>query len=30
MKKDNNFHILIVDDEKFNIDLAAVYLKEEG
>ncbi len=30
MKKDNPFHILIVDDEKFNIELAAVYLKEEG
>jgi len=30
MKKNNNFHILIVDDEKFNIELAAVYLKEEG
>jgi len=25
----NNFHILIVDDEKLNIELAAVYLKEE-
>ena len=30
MIEDNNFHVLIVDDEKFNIDLAAVYLKEEG
>jgi diguanylate cyclase (GGDEF)-like protein len=30
MKSNNNFHILIVDDEKFNIELAAVYLKEEG
>ena len=30
MKTNNNFHILIVDDEKFNIELAAVYLKEEG
>lgn len=29
MKTNNNFHILIVDDEKFNIELAAVYLKEE-
>jgi len=25
-----DFHILIVDDEKLNIELAAVYLKEEG
>jgi len=30
MKTNNNFHILIVDDEKLNIELAAVYLKEEG
>jgi diguanylate cyclase (GGDEF)-like protein len=30
MKTNNHFHILIVDDEKFNIELAAVYLKEEG
>jgi len=30
MKSNNNFHILIVDDEKLNIELAAVYLKEEG
>jgi len=30
MKTNNNFHILIVDDEKFNIELAAIYLKEEG
>ena len=30
MKPTNLFHILIVDDEKFNIELAAVYLKEEG
>jgi len=29
MKTNNNFHILIVDDEKFNIELAAAYLKEE-
>lgn len=29
MKTNNHFHILIVDDEKFNIELAAVYLKEE-
>ena len=29
MKKNNDLHILIVDDEKFNIELAAVYLKEE-
>jgi len=26
----NKFHILIVDDEKLNIELAAIYLKEEG
>jgi len=30
MKSNNNFNILIVDDEKLNIELAAVYLKEEG
>ena len=30
MLKNSDFHILIVDDEKFNIELAAVYLKEEG
>jgi diguanylate cyclase (GGDEF)-like protein len=30
MQTNNNFHILIVDDEKINIELAAVYLKEEG
>jgi len=30
MKTNNNFHILIVDDEKFNIELAAAYLQEEG
>jgi diguanylate cyclase (GGDEF)-like protein len=30
MKTNNNFHILIVDDEKFNIELVGVYLKEEG
>ena len=30
MKTSNNFHVLIVDDEKFNIELAAIYLKEEG
>ena len=30
MKTNNNFTVLIVDDEKFNIELAAVYLKEEG
>ena len=30
MKTNNNFHILIVDDEKFNIELASIYLKEEG
>ena len=29
MKTNNHFHILIVDDEKFNIEFAAVYLKEE-
>jgi len=29
MRTNNNFHILIVDDEKLNIDLAAIYLKEE-
>lgn len=26
----SDFHILIVDDEKLNIELAAIYLKEEG
>lgn len=30
MKTNNNFHILIVDDEKFNIELASIYLLEEG
>lgn len=30
MKTNNNFHILIIDDEKFNIELVAAYLKEEG
>ncbi|WP_457748462.1 GGDEF domain-containing response regulator [Sulfurimonas sp.] len=30
MKTPNNFHILIVDDEKLNIELVAAYLKEEG
>ncbi len=30
MKTNNNFTILIVDDEKFNIEFAALYLKEEG
>ena len=30
MRTNNTFHILIVDDEKFNIELAAVYLKKEG
>ena len=30
MKTNNNFHILIVDDEMFNIELAAAYLKEDG
>ena len=30
MDIDSQFHILIVDDEKLNIELAAVYLKEEG
>lgn len=29
-KNANAFHILIVDDEKLNIELAAVYLQEEG
>ncbi|RLA77759.1 MAG: diguanylate cyclase response regulator [Epsilonproteobacteria bacterium] len=29
MKTNNNFHILIVDDEKFNIELAGIYLQEE-
>ncbi|MCX6075191.1 MAG: response regulator [Campylobacterales bacterium] len=30
MKSNNNFNILIVDDEKFNIELAAAYLSEDG
>ncbi len=30
MKTNNNFTILIVDDEKINIELAGSYLKEEG
>jgi len=30
METNNKFNILIVDDEKLNIDLAAAYLKEEG
>jgi diguanylate cyclase (GGDEF)-like protein len=30
MKTNNNFHILIVDDEPFNIELAEAYLAEEG
>jgi diguanylate cyclase (GGDEF)-like protein len=30
MSVTNNFHILIVDDEELNIELAAIYLKEEG
>ena len=30
MQTSNNFHILIVDDEKLNIELAAIYLKEDG
>jgi diguanylate cyclase (GGDEF)-like protein len=30
MKTNNQFNILIVDDEKLNIELAAAYLKEEG
>ena len=30
MSSANNFHILIVDDEKLNIELAAIYLKEVG
>ena len=30
MKTNNNFTILIVDDEKFNIELVAIYLQEEG
>ena len=29
MKLNNNFNILIVDDEKFNIEIVAAYLKEE-
>ena len=30
MKTNNNFRILIVDDEKINIELVAAYLEEEG
>lgn len=30
MKTNNNFHILIVDDEQLNIEIAGAYLKEEG
>lgn len=30
MKTNNNFQILIVDDEKLNIELAAAYLQEEN
>jgi len=30
MKTNNNFNILIVDDEKFNIEMVAAYLKEEN
>ncbi|MEA2100854.1 MAG: response regulator [Campylobacterota bacterium] len=30
MKKNNDLHILIVDDEKLNIELAAAYLKEDA
>lgn len=30
MKKSSDFQILIVDDEKLNIELAAAYLKDEG
>lgn len=30
MKTNNHFHILVVDDEKLNIELASIYLKEEG
>ncbi|MEO1954672.1 MAG: response regulator [Campylobacterales bacterium] len=30
METNNKFNILIVDDEKLNIDLAGAYLKEEG
>ena len=30
MQTSNNFHILVVDDEKLNIELASIYLKEEG
>jgi len=30
MKSNNHFHILVVDDEAFNVELASVYLKEEG
>jgi len=30
MKTNNNFNLLIVDDEEINTELAALYLKEEG
>ncbi len=30
MSRSSQFHILIVDDEKLNIELAAAYLREEG
>lgn len=30
MQTNNNFNILIVDDEQLNIELAAAYLQEEG
>lgn len=30
LKTNNNFHILVVDDEKFNIELASYYLNEDG
>jgi len=30
MKTNNNFHVLVVDDEPFNIELAEAYLLEEG
>ncbi len=30
MKTNNNFHILIVDDELMNIELAEIYLEEDG
>jgi len=29
MKNNSKYHILIVDDEQFNIELAAIYLKED-